>query len=200
MLDKAKNTGAEALYLRNINVRWGSIEVEDLKQTKFREEELEKFSIQDGDLLVCEGGEPGRCAVWESGPTELKFQKALLRLRSKGGNSPRFLYHYIRFLSESHQLDQHFTGTTIKHLPQRALAQIAIHVPPIKQQQKIVASIEEAFAQISTLSTAAKSARERLDKLDRAILSKAFRGELVPQDPNDEPASELLKRLQKESA
>ena len=63
MLDKAKNQGTLQPYLRNVNVRWGTFELEDLLQMPFVEEEDERFSVVQGDLVVCEGGEPGRCAI-----------------------------------------------------------------------------------------------------------------------------------------
>lgn len=195
MLDKAKNKGVLGAYLRNINVRWGSFDLDDLKEMRFETDEFQKFGIEDGDILLCEGGEPGRCAVWRNGSTNVRFQKALMRLRCFPDNVPEYLYYQMYWLAETHQLEEHFTGTTIKHLPQRALAAIPISIHTVSEQIEIVERIEAAFAQIDTLTRSVTAARARLKSLDRCVLAKAFRGELVLQDLNDKPASELLKRL-----
>lgn len=97
---------------------------------RFTDEELEPFGIRDGDLLVCEGGEPGRCAVWLYGPTDLKFQKALMRLRPYGGVEATLLAKALRLMAPNGDLQRHFTGTTIKHLPQSALAAIPVPSHP----------------------------------------------------------------------
>ena len=80
MLDKEKNTGINRKYLRNINVRWFSFDLSDLLEMRIEDEEVDKYSIRYGDLVICEGGEPGRCAVWEKEDT-IFYQKALHRVR-----------------------------------------------------------------------------------------------------------------------
>jgi len=198
MLDKRKNKGVLKPYLRNISVRWGSFNLTDLKEMKFEDRESEKFGIKDGDLIVCEGGEPGRCAVWRNGSTKIMFQKALMRLRCKGQNIPEYLYFQLTQLAMAGKLEEHFTGTTIKHLPQRALYHVPISIHPPEDQIEIVARIEAAFSQINIITSAMMSARSRLEALNRAMLDRAFKGKLVPQDPDDEPASTLLERVKRE--
>src|SRR5690606_15111197 len=80
MLDKAKNTGELRPYLRNTNVQWWHIDLTDIKQMAISEEEKSEFIVTYGDLLICEGGEPGRCAIWTESE-EMYFQKALHRAR-----------------------------------------------------------------------------------------------------------------------
>lgn len=196
MLDKAKNKGEPTLYLRNINVRWGGFDISDVLSMNMTHDERTKLDIRDGDVLVCEGGEPGRCAVWNLGPSDISFQKALMRVRPRPYLISQFFFYFMRWAADENLLAQHFTGTTIKHLPQAALSKVPISVPPLDEQHEIVRRIEAAFAKIDRLATEAKRALELVGKLDEAILAKAFRGELVPQDPDDEPASELLRRLQ----
>ena len=77
MLDKNKNKGVLHPYLGNKNVRWGRFELKDLPQMKFQESEHERYGLHHGDLIVCEGGEPGRCAIWKNELPEMKIQKAL---------------------------------------------------------------------------------------------------------------------------
>jgi type I restriction enzyme S subunit len=79
MLDKAKNKGESTLYLRNVNVRWFGFDLNSIFEIKASAIEKQKFEIRNGDLLICEGGEPGRAAVWQGGKTEIIFQKAIHR-------------------------------------------------------------------------------------------------------------------------
>jgi type I restriction enzyme S subunit len=95
MLDKARPKGSPHPYLRNINVRWDAVDTTDVLSMAFEDAELERFSIHDGDLLVCEGGEPGRAAIWKYGPTDLRFQKALHRVRFLGGISGRWAMYQL---------------------------------------------------------------------------------------------------------
>ena len=77
MLDAEKNTGVSRLYLGNKAVQWGDIDVEDLAEVKLTKSDLRRYRLVDGDLLVCEGGDIGRCAIWHSQLEECYFQKAL---------------------------------------------------------------------------------------------------------------------------
>jgi type I restriction enzyme S subunit len=95
MLDKQKNKGEYQPYLRNINVRWGEFDLSDILEMKFEDGEDERYGIQKGDLIICEGGEPGRCAIWEGKMENMKIQKALHRVRSKGEILNRYLYFSI---------------------------------------------------------------------------------------------------------
>lgn len=185
MLDKTKNKGEPQPYLRNINVRWGEFDLSDLYSMRFTDDELPTFEIRDGDLIVCEGGEPGRCAVWNNGPTELKYQKALLRARFENGVNPCLVALYMRLLADNGQLQDHFTGTTIKHLPHAAFEKIKVPLPPQQEQRRIVAKLD-------SLRTRSSRAREELDHIPKlierykqAILAKAFSGELT-RDWRDE--------------
>src|SRR5215213_1702368 len=81
-------------YLRNQNVRWGYIDYSDIKNMGFKPSEVDRFSLLPGDLLVCEGGEPGRCAVYTRDPAEFMYQKALHRIRPYGGH---LLPAYLQF-------------------------------------------------------------------------------------------------------
>jgi type I restriction enzyme, S subunit len=84
MRDRSKNEGDWVQYLRNINIRWFSFALDDLQELRIGQDERENLSIADGDLFICEGGEPGRCAVWRGGSNRLVYQKALHRFRTFG--------------------------------------------------------------------------------------------------------------------
>ncbi len=179
MLDKAKNRGSLRPYLRNVNVRWFSFDLSDLLQMPFTEVEEIKLSIRDGDIMVCEGGEPGRAAIWQGGDSDIKYQKALHRVRVSKGVKPEWIVYQLAYKAESGELSDHFTGTTIKHLPQEALGAVHFYAPPEPVQSRIVQLIESAFARIDRLAAEAARATALLDRLDQATLAKAFRGELL---------------------
>lgn len=197
MLDKKKNTGDLVKYIRNVNVRWFSFDLSDLLSIRIEPHEVQSLSIQDGDVLICEGGEPGRCAVWRKGSTDLVFQKAIHRARVDSERLlPEWLAFCLKHQSNTGEIEDFFTGTTIKHLTGVSLAKLLIPVPPVEEQSEIVRRVEKLFAFADRLEERLSQAQAAVQKLTPALLAKAFRGELVPQDPNDEPASELLKRLQ----
>ncbi|MEQ9530826.1 MAG: restriction endonuclease subunit S [Haliea sp.] len=137
MLDKKKNKGTEQPYLGNSNVRWGSFELLDLAQMKFEPGEQERYGVKAGDLIVCEGGEPGRCAIWNEELPDMKIQKALHRIRSKSSLENRFLFYWFLHAGKHRLLEPYFTGTTIKHLTGRALNNLEIPFPPLSHQRYV---------------------------------------------------------------
>lgn len=196
MLDKAKNTGLATKYLGNINVRWLHIDLTNTQEILVSEQERQDLSLQKGDVLICEGGEPGRCAIWASSYEQsIIFQKALHRARVKSKIIPEWLVYNLKNDADSLFLNQLFTGTTIKHLTGKALKSYPLRVPPIEEQTEIVRLVDQYFAFADTIEKQVQKAQQRVDKLTQSILAKAFRGELVPQNPDDEPADELLKRI-----
>lgn len=195
MLDKSKNTGKETLYLRNINVRWFGFDLSDVGEIRVSDEERVELSIADGDVLICEGGEPGRCATWRNGENDFVFQKALHRVRLGDTCLPEWLCYCLKVDADSNALSEFFTGTTIKHLTGAALDRWQFPLPPKAEQSEIIRRVESLFALADAVQAKYTAARARVDKLTPALLAKAFRGELVPQDPNDEPAEKLLARL-----
>lgn len=141
MLDANKNKGTLAPYLGNSNVRWGQFDLADLAQMKFEPHEAERYGIRDGDLIVCEGGEPGRCAIWREQLPGMKIQKALHRVRPKNGLNNYYLFYWFMHAGRTGHLEPYFTGTTIKHLTGKALAELQIPLPPLKEQRAIAETL-----------------------------------------------------------
>jgi type I restriction enzyme S subunit len=92
MLDQKKNRGTLRPYLANINVRWGAFDLANLREMRFEPHESERYGVRDGDIVMCEGGEPGRCAIWREQVPDVMIQKALHRIRPKAGLDHRFLF------------------------------------------------------------------------------------------------------------
>lgn len=144
MLDQHKNRGDFHPYLANVNVRWGSFDLENLPLMKFESDELDRFGLRYGDLIVCEGGEPGRCAIWKENLPGIKFQKALHRVRVKDCMDYRYVFYWFLYAGKRHALDQYFTGSTIKHMPADKLRQVVVDYPPLKIQ-KIIGEVLSAY-------------------------------------------------------
>ena len=200
-LDKAKNKGDLKPYLCSINVYWDGIDLTTVKETRLEENELPKYLLRPGDLLICEGGDVGRSAVWES-TQEMYYQNALHRVRFYGEINP----HYFQLLLECYKgnqiLDAYSKGMTIKHLVQTALNTIVFPLPPLSEQTRIVDAVnrllpylhsyDRAEQKLSALNTGFPEA------LKKSILQEAVQGKLVSQDPSDEPAEALLGRIRAE--
>jgi type I restriction enzyme S subunit len=119
-------------------------------------------------------------------------------LDASGAVHPKFLLYWMISNDLAQFASEHEGRTVLPKINQEALNRTPIPLPPVRTQEVIAHRIETAFAWIDRLACEAQSARKLIDRLDQAILSKAFRGELVPQDPNDEPASVLLERIRAE--
>ena len=81
MLDEKKNRGEPLPYLANLNVRWGEFDLGNLREMRFEDHEKERYGLKFGDIVMCEGGEPGRCAIWKDNMPGMMIQKALHRIR-----------------------------------------------------------------------------------------------------------------------
>jgi type I restriction enzyme, S subunit len=148
MLDKNKNKGEPRPYLRNVNVRWFSFDLSDLRHMRFTEDETEKFTARKGDVLVCEGGFPGRAAIWTD-VYPIYFQKAIHRVRFHEPERNKWFVYYLHWLEASGELRQYFTGTGIQHFTGQTLARLQVPLPPLAEQRRIVGILDEAFAGIA---------------------------------------------------
>lgn len=174
MLDAQKNRGKLQPYLGNSNVRWGSFVLEDLAVMRFEDHEDERYGIRDGDLIVCEGGEPGRCAIWR-GDAPMKIQKALHRVRTMEGLDNYFLYYWFLLAGSAGELEPFFTGTTIKHLTGKALAELRIPLPPIALQREVAKILSSLDAKIDL--------NRRINQTLEAMAQALFKSWFVDFDP-----------------
>jgi type I restriction enzyme S subunit len=137
MLDQAKNKGDLLPYLANIHVRWGKFDLANLREMRFIPQEMERFSLRIGDIVMCEGGEPGRCALWQGQRDSMMFQKALHRIRPRAGLDGTFLYYAFLNIGRTNGFAPYLTGATIKHLPREQLAKVPIRFPDLDKQKAI---------------------------------------------------------------
>jgi type I restriction enzyme S subunit len=183
MLDKTKHRKGRRLpYLRNINVRWGTVETDDLLDMYFEDDELDRFGLHAGDVLVCEGGEPGRAAVWDGRLPDLKYQKAIHRVRFSVPFEPRLLVYQLERVAKAGGLERRFTGSTIKHLTREKFVEWPVAVPPIDEQHLIVAEIDKQFTRLAAGMAALRRAQANLKRYRAAVLKAACEGRLVPTE------------------
>ena len=146
MLDAKQQTGVHRYpYLANFNVQWFRFELKTLNSMDFNESDRIEFELHDGDLLVCEGGEIGRCAVWHNNVQPCYFQKALHRVRcNKDFILPDFLAWWFKYNCD-HGGFSAIEGAkaTIAHLPGAKLKNLDVCVPPLPLQNQFATFVEE---------------------------------------------------------
>ncbi|EJL6466154.1 restriction endonuclease subunit S [Vibrio cholerae] len=148
-----------------------------------------------GDLLITKSGTIGRTAIIKTDDIfDLFVSVALIKPASSLVNMEFIniaLMHWVNSIDVSSRV----VGTAIKNLHLRDMRVLAVPFAPLEEQKEIVRLVDQYFAFADTIEAQVKKAQARVDKLTQSILAKAFRGELVPQDPNDEPADKLLERI-----
>ncbi|MBN1141657.1 MAG: restriction endonuclease subunit S [Deltaproteobacteria bacterium] len=177
MLDKTKNKGEPQYYLRNLNVRWFNFDLSDLLQMRFLPSEEEKYTAQKGDVLVCEGGYPGRAATWnENFP--IYFQKALHRVRFYEPEHNQWFVYFLYAKEASGDLRQYFSGTGIQHFTGEALARFILPLPPLADLRRAVVKFKALSEKVENLESIYRRKLESLEALKKSLLHDAFRGAL----------------------
>jgi type I restriction enzyme S subunit len=179
MLNKGKQTGENTIpYLRSVNVQWGRVDTSDLNQMDILPNELEKFTVKKGDLLICEGGESGRVAIWDR-DEPIGFQNALHRVRAKAEVTNKYLYYYFEWLVKNQLIEHLFNGVTIKHFPQENLRSVEVSYPPVDEQDKIVELLEDHLSRLDASVSLADAMQKQSNGLRRSLLQAAFTGQLT---------------------
>ena len=175
MLDTKRITGEHLVpYLRNVDVQWDRINLADLPSMDIRPQELERFTVQPGDLLVCEGGEAGRCAIWYGGVDPCGYQKALHRLRplDRARDNPRFLY-YTLVAAVTHSAFAEGQGSTIGHVTGDMIRAHRFPFPLPPEQHAIADFLDRETAKIDALVTKQERLVDLLREKRAARISQA---------------------------
>ena len=173
MLDSKCQTGENSYpYLANFNVQWFRFNLENLNRMDFTEKDRIEFELQDGDLLVCEGGEIGRCAVWHNEIQPCYFQKALHRVRcDKEQILPYYLAWWFKFNCEYNGFAEiEGAKATIAHLPGAKLKVLPVVVPPLELQEKFTFFVEQTEKTKLTL----QESLGRLEEMKKALMQEYF--------------------------
>jgi type I restriction enzyme S subunit len=153
MLDKEKQTSGHLLpYLNNISLRWNEVDTSNLPRMYFRDNELDRFGLRSGDVVVCEGGEPGRSALWDGRLPDLKFQKAIHRVRFNVPFEQRLLVLYLEKIAGTTKFEMLFTGGGIKHLTRETFSLLQIPMITLPEQRKIANFLTAVDGRIGQLS------------------------------------------------
>ena len=168
MLDKKSQTGKSKLpYLANFNVQWFQFKLDNLNMMDFNEKEQIEFSLEDDDLLVCEGGEIGRCAIWHNEITPCYFQKALHRVRcNKSIIIPIYLAWWFKFNCDNNGFSEiEGAKATIAHLPGAKLKKLPIAFPPLTLQNQFADFVKQIDKSKSILQQELDKAQMLFDSL-----------------------------------
>lgn len=197
---KRSEIPSRAKYLRVANVYANELRLEDIAEIGCTPAELSKTRLADGDLLIVEGNgsldQIGRVALWGGQISDCSHQNHIIRARPFPSTLPKYgLYWLLSPLGRTAIERVASSSSGLHTLSISKVSALPIPMCSEGEQAEIVRRIDLAFAWLDKIAIEHARAEHLLPKLDQAILGKAFRGELVPQDPNDEPASELLKRI-----
>ena len=176
MLDKGKEVGdCQFPYLANTNVQWGRFDLAALRTMDFSESDCEEFKLEDGDLLICEGGEVGRTAIWHGAHDRIYFQKALHRVRLDPTVAvPEYVFQFMWFMAKNGGFRDLTTSATIAHLTGVKLKRLPCPRPPLELQHRFAAIVESVEHQ----KAIQRAHLTELDTLFASLQSRAFRGDL----------------------
>ena len=176
MVDQKRETGRYAKpYLRNANVQWFGFDLSAVDEMDFHPEEQEKFRLKPGNLIICEGGHPGRAAIWTGEMEECYYQKALHRGKVLSGRAtPEYLVWLLWFLVHFGGLKDHVTSATISHLTGVKLKSIRIPLPPLNRQEEFARRLVE----VDKVSTTLSASLVGQDVLFASLQRRAFAGAL----------------------
>ena len=195
-LKKSNEKGSLKKYITTSNLYWDTFDFSKVRSMYFTDEELDKCTIKKGDLVVCNGGDIGRAAIWNY-DHDICYQNHVSRMRPKiNGVENRFFLYVLMFYKEQNLLSG--KGIGISSLSASDLLSAIVPLPPTNQQRLIVSEIQKIFAQIDLLEQNKADLQTAVKQAKSKILDLAIRGKLVPQDPADEPASVMLEKLRAE--
>jgi type I restriction enzyme S subunit len=194
------STGVAVLRIPNI-ADHGRLDLSDLKSAEFDDKELAKLSLQAGDLLVIRSNGSldlvGKTSVVTKAEAGLLFAGYLMRLRvDTAVADPAFIQLSLSGSSQRRYIEQTAKSTSgVNNLNAEELRALKLWLPELAEQREIVNRVAALYQVADRIEAHFSTARSRARRLTPQVLAKAFRGELLPQDPNDEPASALLARL-----
>ena len=193
-----QNTGIPVWGIESIGKNGVFTGLNKIFVTEEKAKELDSFSVKGGDIVISRSGTVGElCILPKDIPYGLISTNLMkISLNTEVINSDYFCFLFRGSKSVLKNLQKLCAGSTRLFLTQKILKSIDYPLPPLEEQLEIIKRVEVLFSIADQMEAKLKRAQNGVDKLTPSILAKSFRGELVPQDPNDEPAEMLLKSLQ----
>ena len=190
-------------FLRVANVLRGSLDLQEVHKIELFSGELDKLRLFSGDLLIVEGnGSPsqiGRMAIWKGEIEDCVHQNHIIRARLYSGLIPQYVESYWNSPIGASGVSKVASSTSgLYTLSVSKVSDLPVPLPPLAEQRRIVAEVERRLSVIQQAEDAVEANLTRAERLRQSILKQAFSGKLIPQDPNDEPASALLERIRVE--
>lgn len=168
-LDSKKNKGIPYPYLCAANVGYGEFYLSDIKEILMEDDELERYRVKKGDMLICEGGDTGRCAIWMS-DEPIYYQNALHRVRFSQDINNRFIMYNLHFYKKTGVIDRLSHGQTIKHFTQKGLNRLELYIPPLPVQTAIASELDS----LQTVIDGYKAQLADLDALAQSVFLEMF--------------------------
>ena len=178
---KSKQTApdeTEAPYLRAANIQWRGVDTSDVKRMWFSPDEKKKLQLCKGDLLVSEGGDVGRSALWNEEIEDCYIQNSINRIRARENADTRFLYYWMYFIKHVGYIDMICNKATIAHFTVEKVGATPCVYPPLEEQKKIVAFLNKETTKIDTLIEKCETAIELLKERRTALISAAVTGKI----------------------
>ena len=198
-LNSTNRNGISLKYITTSNLYWNRFELENLKEMYFSDTEIEKCTIKKGDLLVCEGGDFGRAAIWKN-DGNICIQNHVHRLRAFYTVCTEFFYYLFYLYKHAGWIGG--KGIGIQCLSSKAIHVIVFPLPPLAEQKRIVAKIEELLPYIDHYEQAwgkLEQLNSRFpEDMKKALLQYAIQGKLVEQRPEEGTGEELFAQIQAE--
>lgn len=191
-LNASDMEGKKLTYITTSNLYWDRFELSTLKEMLFTKSEIEKCTARKGDLLVCEGGDIGRAAIWQY-DYDIRIQNHIHRLRGLGEVNHRLFLFWFMYLKTMGLIGG--KGIGLMGLSSRELDKLEIPIPPLREQDSIVRKIDNLFVAIQKLDEDCSLLMTNIEQSKSKVLDLAIHGKLAPQDPSDEPASQFLRRI-----
>ena len=194
MLDAKRVTGeSSGKYLRNVDVQWDAVNIDGLPVMDFPPSDRNRYLLRRGDLLVCEGGEVGRTAIWGGELDECFYQKAIHRVRSWSAcDIPRFFYFLMYAMAKRGVFTAGGNPNTIDHLTAVQLRRYRVPIPATSEQRAIVAFLDRETAKIDALVARKERLIELLQKKRTALITRAVTRGLDPNAPMKDSGVEWL--------
>ena len=191
-LNSSNSQGEIMSYITTSNLYWNRFDLTVIKEMPFTESEVAKCTVTRGDLLVCEGGDIGRAAIWNY-DFDIRIQNHIHRLRSIIQLNHLFYYHVFHLFKSLNLIGG--KGVAIQGLSSSDLAKLLVPLPPISEQNRIVFELNRWLSFVDQIELDQYSLKNTIADIKNRILCLAISGKLVGQDISDEPAIEILKKI-----
>jgi len=187
-----------AIYVRATNLESKSFEGNAKYVSKAAYEFLSKSKVFGGEIIIGKIGNAGKIYLMPNLRAPCTLGMNLFLLRIKETAETKYIYYHLISPSSGEEIHQNVKGATNQSIDKKSIRGISINLPPVIEQQEIVYRVEKLFTLVDHIEARYGEANAQVNKLIQSILAKTFRGELVPQDPNDEPAEVLLGRIREQ--